>query len=55
VTADSTGYAPRYVPIEKTVHAFGEIISGGADHISEQHFFMKGDIEDVFESFKKGS
>ncbi len=55
VTADSTGYAPRYVPIEKTVQAFGEIISGSADHISEQHFFMKGDIEDVFESFKKGS
>ncbi len=55
VTADSTGYAPRYVPIEKTVRSFGEIISGGVDHIPEQHFFMKGDIDDVLDSFGKES
>ena len=55
VTADSTGYTPRYVPIEKTVHSFSEIISGGVDHIPEQHFFMKGDIDDVLESYKKES
>ena len=54
VTADSTGYAPRYVPVEKTVKAFGEIISGSLDHIPEQHFFMKGDIDDVLESYKNG-
>ncbi|HOO62172.1 MAG TPA: F0F1 ATP synthase subunit beta [Bacillota bacterium] len=54
VTADSTGYAPRYVPIEKTVNAFGEIISGSLDHIPEQHFFMKGDIDDVLASYKNG-
>lgn len=54
VTADSTGYAPRYVPVEKTVKAFGEIISGSLDHIPEQHFFMKGDIDDVIESYKNG-
>lgn len=52
VTADSTGYAPRYVSIEKTVRAFGEIISGGLDHIPEQHFFMKGDIDDVYASYR---
>ncbi|MBO4687857.1 MAG: F0F1 ATP synthase subunit beta [Clostridiales bacterium] len=52
VTADSTGFAPRYVPIEKTVQAFGEIISGSLDHIPEQHFFMKGDIDDVIASYK---
>lgn len=52
VTADSTGYAPRYVPVEKTVKAFGEIISGSLDHIPEQHFFMKGDIDDVIKSYK---
>ncbi|MBN1892226.1 MAG: F0F1 ATP synthase subunit beta, partial [Clostridiales bacterium] len=55
VTEDSTGYSPRYVPVDKTVRAFGEIISGGADHIPEQHFFMKGDIDDVYESFKNKS
>ncbi|MBR6881071.1 MAG: F0F1 ATP synthase subunit beta [Clostridiales bacterium] len=53
VTADSTGYAPRYVPVEKTVKAFGEIISGSLDHIPEQHFFMKGDIDDVIKSYKE--
>lgn len=52
VTADSTGFAPRYVPIEKTVQAFGEIISGSLDHIPEQHFFMKGDLDDVIASYK---
>ncbi len=52
VTADSTGYAPRYVPVEKTIQAFGEIISGTLDHIPEQHFFMKGDIDDVLKSYK---
>jgi len=55
VTEDSTGYAPRYVSIEKTVRAFGEIVSGGVDHIPEQHFFMKGDIDDVYLSYKKES
>lgn len=51
-TADSTGFAPRSVPIEKTVKAFGAIISGELDHIPEQHFFMKGDLDDVFNSYK---
>lgn len=52
VTADSTGYAPRYVPVEKTIQAFGEIISGTLDHIPEQYFFMKGDIDDVLKAYK---
>jgi F-type H+-transporting ATPase subunit beta len=54
VTADSTGYDPKYVTIEKTVQGFGEIISGGLDHIPEQFFFMKGDINDVYKAFKEG-
>jgi F-type H+-transporting ATPase subunit beta len=53
VTADSTGYEPRYVSIEKSVQAFGEIVSGTLDHIPEQHFFMKGDIDDIYKSFKQ--
>jgi len=54
VTADSTGYEPKYVTIEKTVNGFGEIISGGLDHIPEQYFFMKGDINDVYNAYKEG-
>lgn len=51
VTADSTGYEPKYVSIEKSVQAFGEIVSGSLDHVPEQHFFMKGDINDIYKSF----
>ena len=50
-TADTTGYSPRYVPIDKTIQAFGEIVSGELDHISEQHFCMKGDLDDVYKSY----
>ncbi len=53
VTAGSTGYEPRYVTIEKTVQGFGEIISGTLDHIPEQYFFMKGDIQDVYQAYKE--
>lgn len=53
VTADSTGFAPRYVSVDDTVKAFGEIISGSLDHIPEQHFFMKGNLDDVLASYKE--
>jgi len=53
VTADSTGYAPRYVPINETVKAFGELISGSLDHIPEQCFFMKGGLDDVLAAYKE--
>ena len=52
VTADSTGFEPRYVPIEETVKAFGELISGSLDHIPEQCFFMKGGLDDVIKAYK---
>jgi len=55
VTAGSTGYEPKYVTIEKTVQGFGEIISGSVDHIPEQFFFMKGDINDVYEAYKEST
>jgi len=54
VAEGSTGYPGRYVPIEETVKGFGEIISGGVDHIPEQHFFMKGAIDDVYKAFMGG-
>ncbi|MEA4888706.1 MAG: F0F1 ATP synthase subunit beta [Clostridiaceae bacterium] len=52
VAEGSTGYEGRYVPIEQTIKGFGEIISGGADHIPEQYFFMKGSIDDVYSAYK---
>ena len=55
VTAGSTGYDPKYVTIEKTVQGFGEIISGSVDHIPEQFFFMKGDINDVYAAYKEAT
>ena len=51
-TAGSTGYSPRYVPVEKTIQSFGEIIEGSLDQVPEQFFFMKGDIDDVYSAFK---
>ncbi|HBP38461.1 MAG TPA: F0F1 ATP synthase subunit beta [Clostridiales bacterium] len=52
VAEGATGYEGRYVTTEETVKGFGEIISGGVDHIPEQHFFMKGSVDDVYRSFK---
>ena len=52
VTADSTGFAPRYVPLKETIKAFGELISGSLDHIPEQCFFMKGGLDDVIKAYK---
>ena len=53
VTADSTGFAPRYVPVNETVKVFGELISGSLDHIPEQCFFMKGNLDDVLKAYKE--
>jgi len=53
-TAESTGYAPRYVPVEKTVAGFREITDGKLDHIPEQFFFMQGGIEDVYAAYEEG-
>lgn len=52
VAQEMTGIQGRYVPVEQTVKGFGEIITGGVDHIPEQHFYMKGSIDDVYASFK---
>jgi len=52
VAEGSTGYEGRYVSVEDTIKGFSEIISGGADHIPEQHFFMKGSIDDVYKAYK---
>lgn len=53
VASDTTGYEGRYVTVEQTVKAFGEIVSGGTDHIPENLFFMKGSLEDVYKAYRE--
>lgn len=53
VMQDSTGQEGRYVRLNETIKGFGEIVSGGADHIPEQCFYMKGSIEDVYQAYKE--
>jgi len=53
VAESTTGYEGRYVPVEETVRGFGEIISGGLDHIPEHFFFMKGSIDDVYKAYQE--
>jgi F-type H+-transporting ATPase subunit beta len=47
-----TGLEGRFVPVDQTIKGFGEIVTGGVDHIPEQHFYMKGSIEDVYKSYR---
>ncbi len=53
VMEESSGYAGRYVPIKETVRSFEAIVGGECDKIPEQHFFMKGSIDDVFQESKQ--
>ncbi|HEX9751572.1 MAG TPA: F0F1 ATP synthase subunit beta [candidate division Zixibacteria bacterium] len=48
-----TGKEGRYVKLEDTVKAFGEIIGGKYDDIPEQAFYMKGTMEEVLEDARK--
>ena len=47
VAEQFTGRPGKYVPLEETIKGFEEILEGKYDHISEQAFYMKGNIEDV--------
>jgi F-type H+-transporting ATPase subunit beta len=48
-----TGLEGRYVPVKETVRGFAEILEGKHDHIREDFFYMKGDINEVLESYEK--
>jgi F-type H+/Na+-transporting ATPase subunit beta len=52
VAENTTGIEGRYVSTADTVKGFGEIISGGADHIPEHLFFMRGTLDDVNKTYK---
>ena len=43
-----SSYEGKYVPVAETIRGFKEIIDGKMDHISESHFYMKGDIDEVY-------
>ncbi|MCD8316107.1 MAG: F0F1 ATP synthase subunit beta [Eggerthellaceae bacterium] len=46
-----TGNAGKYVKVEDTVRSFNEILEGKCDHIPEQCFVYKGDIDDVYAAY----
>jgi F-type H+/Na+-transporting ATPase subunit beta len=48
-----TGLDGRYVPVKDTVRGFSEILEGKYDHIREDFFYMKGNIDEVVESYEK--
>ena len=47
-----TGQKGKFVPLEKTVDSFSQIINGEADDLPEAAFFMVGDIDEVREKAK---
>jgi len=49
VAEQYTGMAGRYVPLEKTIAGFEEIVDGKCDDIPEQAFFMVGDLDEARE------
>lgn len=42
-----TGNKGKFVPVEKTVESFRQIIDGEADDLPESAFYMVGDIEEA--------
>ncbi len=53
VAQQFTGLQGKYVPLEDTIRAFEEILSGSLDDLPEQAFYLKGGIEDVKEHAAK--
>jgi len=47
-----TGLEGKYVPREKTVESFKDLVKGKYDHLPEQAFYMVGDIEEAVEKAK---
>lgn len=48
-----TGAPGRYVKVEDTIRGFKEILEGKHDNLSEQAFYMVGNIEEAVENDKK--
>lgn len=52
VAENFSSYEGRFVPVRETIRGFKEILDGKMDDISETHFYMKGTIDEVYESAK---
>jgi len=53
VAQQFTGLEGRYVPLEETLAAFEEILSGKLDELPEQAFYLVGNLDDVKAKAKK--
>jgi len=53
VAEQFTGVPGRYVKLEETIRSFEGLVNGDYDHIPEQCFYMKGNIEEVLEDAEK--
>jgi F-type H+/Na+-transporting ATPase subunit beta len=53
VAQQFTGLEGRYVPLEQTIAAFEEILSGKLDDLPEQAFYLVGNLDDVKAKAKK--
>lgn len=49
VAEQFTGRPGRYVPTNETVSGFKKVLDGELDDVSEQHFYMAGNIDEVLE------
>jgi F-type H+-transporting ATPase subunit beta len=47
VAAQFTGREGKFVSLKETIDGFEEILAGKLDHVSEQDFYMVGNIDDV--------
>jgi F-type H+-transporting ATPase subunit beta len=50
VAEQFTGIKGRFVKLADTIRSFKAVLSGQYDHLPEQAFYMKGDIDEVVES-----
>jgi F-type H+-transporting ATPase subunit beta len=54
VAEQFTGIKGSYVKVEDTIKGFKQIIDGTLDHVPEQDFYMKGNLEEVLADYEKG-
>ncbi|MGH9247622.1 MAG: F0F1 ATP synthase subunit beta [Acidimicrobiales bacterium] len=50
VATQFTGFEGRYVKLSDTIRSFKGLVAGEYDHLPEQSFYMKGDIDEVIAS-----
>jgi F-type H+-transporting ATPase subunit beta len=53
VATQFTGFEGRYVKLADTIRSFKGLVAGEYDHLPEQSFYMKGDIDEVVASVEQ--